>query len=75
MSAVIERTQLAPGYEISRVIKGGWQLAQGHGKRVAADPVADMFAFAERGIEVHAISAATGEGVLELMREVGKRLA
>lgn len=51
MGAVIERTQLAPGYEISRVIKGGWQLAQGHGGPVAADPVADMFAFAERGID------------------------
>ena len=51
MEGVIERTALAPGYEISRVIKGGWQLAQGHGTRVSADPVADMFAFAERGID------------------------
>jgi 50S ribosomal subunit-associated GTPase HflX len=29
--------------------------------------------FAERGIEIWAISAATGEGVPTLMREVGRR--
>ena len=27
----MERIELAPGYEISRVIRGGWQLAGGHG--------------------------------------------
>ncbi len=27
----ITRAELAPGYEISRIIKGGWQLAVGHG--------------------------------------------
>ncbi|MBK5255607.1 MAG: aldo/keto reductase, partial [Vicinamibacteria bacterium] len=25
------RVELAPRYSISRIIKGGWQLAQGHG--------------------------------------------
>ena len=24
----MQRTELAPGYEISRVIRGGWQLSQ-----------------------------------------------
>ena len=31
MTAVVETFELAPGYAISRVIRGGWQLAGGHG--------------------------------------------
>jgi hypothetical protein len=31
MTAVVETYELAPGYSISRVIRGGWQLAGGHG--------------------------------------------
>ena len=27
----VEMRELAPGYSISRVIRGGWQLAGGHG--------------------------------------------
>ena len=27
----VERTELVPGYSISRIIKGGWHLAGGHG--------------------------------------------
>ena len=27
----VERIDLAPGYSISRIVKGGWQLAGGHG--------------------------------------------
>src|SRR5690606_33790481 len=41
---------LRPGYDISRGLRGGWQLAGGHG---AVDPkaaVEDMIAFAEAGI-------------------------
>ena len=26
----VERTELKPGYSISRILKGGWQLAGGH---------------------------------------------
>lgn len=46
----MQRITLAPGYDISRVIRGGWQLAGGHG---AVDPDAaidDMVAFADAGI-------------------------
>ena len=46
----VPRALLAPGYDISRVIKGGWHLAGGHG---AVDPQAavdDMAAFVEAGI-------------------------
>ena len=28
--ATVERTELAPGYSISRVIHGGWQFSEGH---------------------------------------------
>ena len=44
------RATLAPGYDISRVLKGGWQLAGGHG---AVDPdaaLADMDRFVEAGM-------------------------
>jgi aryl-alcohol dehydrogenase-like predicted oxidoreductase len=45
----IERITIAPGFSISRIIKGGWQLSAGH-SNLAADAVNDMVAFAERGI-------------------------
>lgn len=41
---------LAPGYEVPRLIKGGWQLAGGHGPVSADAAIADMMAFAEAGI-------------------------
>jgi aryl-alcohol dehydrogenase-like predicted oxidoreductase len=47
---VIDRFDLGGGYGISRIIKGGWQLSEGHSEAVAADPVADMAAFARAGI-------------------------
>ncbi|WP_411281037.1 aldo/keto reductase [Gemmatimonas sp.] len=42
--------QLAPGYVVPRLIKGGWQLAGGHGTVSRAQAIADMVAFAEAGI-------------------------
>lgn len=41
---------LAPDYRISRVIKGGWQLAGGHGVIEREQAITDMTAFAEAGI-------------------------
>ncbi|MFZ1338659.1 MAG: aldo/keto reductase [Paracoccaceae bacterium] len=41
---------LRPGYQISRVIRGGWQLAGGHGPVDAAQQIEDMIAFADAGI-------------------------
>ncbi len=49
MSAV-SRIALRPGYEISRIIKGGWQLAGDHGSVEAARAVADMGRFVEAGV-------------------------
>ena len=46
----MQRIELAPGYEISRVIRGGWQMASGHGSLRSDDPVADMVAFGDAGI-------------------------
>lgn len=46
----MQRISLSPGYEISRVIRGGWQLSQSHSQAVSEDPVGDMVAFADAGI-------------------------
>ena len=44
------RTEIAPGYSISRVVKGGWQLAGGHGPVDRAQALRDMRAFVDAGI-------------------------
>jgi aryl-alcohol dehydrogenase-like predicted oxidoreductase len=41
---------LRPGYEISRVIRGGWQLSTGHGRVDTRDAVTDLIACCEAGI-------------------------
>lgn len=41
---------LAPGHRISRILKGGWQLAGGHGAIDRATSIEDMIAFADAGI-------------------------
>ena len=46
----METFSLAPGYEISRVIRGGWQMAIGHSPTQSADPIDDMIAFADSGV-------------------------
>jgi aryl-alcohol dehydrogenase-like predicted oxidoreductase len=46
----IETTDLRPGYRISRLIKGGWQLAGGHGPIDKLSAVADMAAYVHAGI-------------------------
>lgn len=46
----VERVELAPGHDISRLIRGGWQLAGGHGP-VERDCLNDGFlAFFDAGI-------------------------
>ncbi len=44
------RVAIAPGYTIARVIKGGWQLAGGHGPVDRAAAIADMHAFVDAGV-------------------------
>ena len=49
MSAV-ETVELRPGYRISRLVKGGWQLAGDHGPVERERAIADMLAFPKAGI-------------------------
>lgn len=44
------RATLAPGYDISRVLKGGWQLAGGHGTVDEATALAGMDRYVAAGI-------------------------
>jgi aryl-alcohol dehydrogenase-like predicted oxidoreductase len=46
----VETYELAPGYVIPRVIRGGWQLAGGHGEVDAARAIDDMAQFVAAGI-------------------------
>jgi aryl-alcohol dehydrogenase-like predicted oxidoreductase len=46
----IERKEIAPGFTISRIIKGGWQLSQGHSEGNKDHAVEDMFAFVDQGM-------------------------
>jgi aryl-alcohol dehydrogenase-like predicted oxidoreductase len=46
----VERVTLAPGHEISRLIRGGWQLAGGHGPVELASLNDGFLAFFDAGI-------------------------
>jgi aryl-alcohol dehydrogenase-like predicted oxidoreductase len=46
----VETIDLTPGYSISRVIRGGWQLAGGHGPVDRAAAVDDLIAAFDAGI-------------------------
>ena len=45
-----ERIELRPGYSISRIIRGGWQLAGGHGAIDRSEAIAGLMAFYKAGI-------------------------
>ena len=47
---MIPRHRFADGYEISRIIKGGWHLAGGHGPVDPERAITDMAEFVEAGI-------------------------
>jgi aryl-alcohol dehydrogenase-like predicted oxidoreductase len=47
---MVERREIAPGYSISRIIKGGWQLAGGHGQISREAAIEDMFRFMDVGV-------------------------
>jgi aryl-alcohol dehydrogenase-like predicted oxidoreductase len=46
----IERATLAPGYQSSRLIKGCWHLAGGHGPVDGPKAIEDMASFVEAGV-------------------------
>ncbi len=49
MSA-IETATLRPGYEISRLIKGGWQLATGHSETASVTAIDEMTDYVRAGV-------------------------
>jgi aryl-alcohol dehydrogenase-like predicted oxidoreductase len=46
----VSRFELAPGYSISRLLRGGWQLAGGHGEVKRDRAIAEMRAFVDAGV-------------------------
>ncbi len=46
-----ETIELAPGYRIPRIIRGGWQLAGGHGDVDRARALADIARFVDAGLD------------------------
>ena len=46
----VETTELAPGYRIPRIIRGGWQLAGDHGPVERERAIADMAEFLDAGL-------------------------
>lgn len=46
----VEQAAFGPDYRFSRLLRGGWQLAGGHGDVDQARAVADMFAFVDAGV-------------------------
>jgi aryl-alcohol dehydrogenase-like predicted oxidoreductase len=46
----VEMRELAPGYSISRVIRGGWQLAGGHGLIDRDRALDDLLAAFDAGV-------------------------
>ena len=46
----IPRYAITPDYSISRIIKGGWHLAGGHGPIDQTEAIEDMRAFVEAGV-------------------------
>ncbi len=47
----VEQFELAPGYQIPRIIRGGWQLAGGHGAVDRQRALQDMASFVQAGID------------------------
>jgi aryl-alcohol dehydrogenase-like predicted oxidoreductase len=71
-----DRFSLRPGYEISRVIRGGWQLSAGHSRLDTRDAVADFIACCEAGIttfDCADIYTGVEELIGEFRTEYGRR--
>lgn len=48
---MIESIELAPGYRIPRIVRGGWQLAGGHGEVDRERAVREIAAFVDAGLD------------------------
>jgi aryl-alcohol dehydrogenase-like predicted oxidoreductase len=71
--SAVKTFELAPGYAISRVIRGGWQLAGGHGPVDRAAALDDLIAAFDAGIFTFDC-ADIYTGVEELYGEMRSRL-
>ncbi len=73
---MVDRKEIAPGYSISRIIKGGWQLAGGHGKISHEGAIADMFRFVDAGVttfDCADIYTGVEQLIGDFLRELRKR--
>ncbi|SMD19762.1 aldo/keto reductase [Rhizobium sp. RU36D] len=73
--------ELSPGYRISRVIRGGWQLAGGHGAIDRGQAVRDLLAAFDAGISTYdcadiytGVEELIGEARMTLARERGSEV-
>jgi len=71
---MIKTFEFSPGYHISRVIRGGWQLAGGHGAIDRAQAVDDLVAAFDAGITTYDC-ADIYTGVEELIGSARLKLA
>jgi aryl-alcohol dehydrogenase-like predicted oxidoreductase len=78
----VETTDLRPGHKISRVIKGGWQLAGDHGAVDRTQAIADMEGFLDAGITTYdcadiytGVEEMIGEFVADVRRRRGASVA
>ncbi|WP_187429346.1 Aldo-keto reductase YhdN [Roseobacter fucihabitans] len=78
----VETVDLRPDHRISRVIKGGWQLAGDHGAVNRQAAIADMEAFVDAGITTFdcadiytGVEEMIGEFIADLRRRRGAQVA
>lgn len=78
----VETRRLRPGHEISRVIKGCWQLAGDHGDVDRSAAIADMEAFLDAGITTFdcadiytGVEEMIGEFIADIRRRRGAEVA
>lgn len=78
----VETVDLRPGHRISRVIRGGWQLAGDHGPVDRAAAIRDMEAFLDAGITTFdcadiyvGVEEMIGEFVADLRARRGREVA
>ncbi len=72
----VNHLELIPGYKISQVIKGGWQLAGGHGQIDPQQAIDDMFAYVKSGIttfDCADIYTGVEELIGEFRRQFGRK--
>ena len=72
--SAVETTELAPGYRIPRVVRGGWQLSGDHGAVDRERALAEMAAFVAAGLNT-VDGADIYTGVEEMYGEFNSRRA